>query len=85
MTRVYGDLRWNDLDRETELGLFLNLGREETRNSADTANGISIAFGSEPSLDYFRAIAIDEDEAIALQNLHAARMQCAKNVDRGGA
>ena len=84
MMRVFGGLQWNELDRETELGLYLNLGREEMRQSADVANGISIAFGSEPSLDYFRAIAIDEDEAEALRNLHAARMRCAE-ADRGGA
>lgn len=83
MIRVYGGLDWNTLDRETELGLFLNLGREEMRQAADTAAGIGIAFGNEPSMEYFRAIATDEDEALALKNLHLARMQVAKEVSQG--
>lgn len=75
MTRVYGDLRWDELDRETELGLFLNLGREEIRQAADIAAGIGIAFNEHPGNEYFRAISHDDMEAEALRNIHEVRLK----------
>ena len=71
-------------DNETVLGLLLNLDRERMRRAAEVAMGIDVAFAQTLDLGYCRAQTDSEDDAVEMQELHAARVQAAIGAMRGG-
>lgn len=60
------------IDYETQVGLWLNRTRQETRRAAGVLKAISAAISDKVGPEWFAAMTDDEDTGKAMHEMHAS-------------
>lgn len=70
---MYGAAALPEIDHETRVGLWLNLGRTETRRAVGMLEGMAAAMGDKVPKKFYEALAETPEEAEAHYQLDRAR------------